>query len=157
MTGPAFDYTGFEPMDDHGSRFHNRKKTDQYGLRYQVAGPFKPEGCAVAEPRHKSYGWMRVLVWRRDERKCQSCGVTVQIDKSWKEVKETRAESDTWGEVQHIVPKKDGGTDCGHNLVLLCRKCHVATFRRGYGGIPNLTFNPKENRQIEDFTSAPSS
>lgn len=130
-----FDYGGFEPIDDHGSRFHNMSKTDEFGLRFQVAGPAKPEGCDVAEPRSKSFGWMRILTWRRDGRQCQSCGIICTkrgFDVNWNP---TVLETD--GEAQHILPRRDGGSDCGHNLVLLCRRCHVKTFRNAnYAGIP---------------------
>jgi len=132
--GLAFDYTGFEPIDPHGSRFHNVTRKDEYGLRYQVAGPYKPEGCAAWES--KSFGWMRVLVWRRDARRCQACGLdcTVRgLDKAW-----NPAIEDSDGEVQHILPRRNGGENCGHNLVLLCRVCHVKTFRNAnYAGIPS--------------------
>ena len=162
----TFDYSGFEPMDEHGSRFMNRTRKDDYGLRMQVAGPWRKEGCRG--PSKASFQWMKILVFRRDEGKCQSCGVTV------------RYAAKGSPEVQHIIPRsviaaeQYPGQDfyyettnyltrrttkvphawyvnagsCGHNLVLLCRACHVRTFSTGYGGVPVLP------RRLDAFAEA---
>lgn len=41
-------------------------------------------------------------------------------------------------EFQHILPRSQGGTDHPRNLAVLCRRCHVWTFRHGYRGVPNF-------------------
>ena len=116
----VFEYTGFEATDGHGSVFVNKTKKNGYGLRYQVAGAWKKKGCTY--PERRSFVWMKILVYRRDKGICQSCGGNCRSD----------------GEVQHIIPKNGGGEVCGHNLVLLCRQCHIKTFKgRRYGGVPN--------------------
>lgn len=44
----------------------------------------------------------------RDEGICQLCGCVV----------------DKFAQVDHIIPKSDGGTDAMGNLRLLCHPCH---------------------------------
>ena len=39
-------------------------------------------------------------------------------------------------QVHHIVAVVDGGSNCTHNLMLLCWKCHLA--RKGRGGVPTV-------------------
>ena len=59
---------------------------------------------------------IRHCIYYRDAGKCRGCGVDFPI--SW--------------EVHHIVPRHLGGSDHPHNLVLLCRDCHVRTLGRDY-------------------------
>jgi 5-methylcytosine-specific restriction endonuclease McrA len=39
-------------------------------------------------------------------------------------------------EVQHILPRSQRGSNDPRNLAVLCRPCHVRTFRNGYRGVP---------------------
>ncbi len=90
-----------------------------------------------------SYGW-RVQQWHRhllairDGYKCYACG-WVPLDYRERKLQEV-SDLDNRLEVQHIMPASMGGSNCLHNLVLLCHKCHVKTFENGtyggYGGIP---------------------
>ncbi len=64
--------------------------------------------------RNKFYllwSWPRLslYIWKRDGGKCRRCE------------RETPG-----GEIDHIVPIRDGGTDDPANLRLLCHDCHVA-------------------------------
>jgi len=164
----TFDYTGFLPMDEHGSRFVNRQRRDKYRLRYQVAGPWRPEGCEY-DFRDCSFSWMKVLVMRRDQMLCQSCGMQTTLP-HWN----NRNPDQTRTEIQHIIPvteflnqmnreAKNQGSSvfvsrqsmqgqyagiCGHNLVTLCRRCHLKTFRMGYKGVPTI---PSKGTTMEEF------
>lgn len=131
------------PIGPHGGRLQHQVRTDEHGLRYQVAAPWRKEGCK--ERADISLAWMKVLVWRRDGGTCQVCGA---------HGKEARME------VQHIVPLVDLAADgdsaaylrvapggigaCGHNLVLLCRTCHLKTNRHGYAGVPGLSLGKQQ-------------
>ncbi len=55
-------------------------------------------------------------------------------------------------EVQHIIPKKDEGSNHPLNLITLCRKCHLSTFKTSYGGIPGI---PNKNQEtLVGFSNA---
>ena len=41
-------------------------------------------------------------------------------------------------EVQHILPRSRGGESHPRNLAVLCRPCHLITFKLGYKGIPGV-------------------
>lgn len=68
------------------------------------------------------YSWTacRNLVLERDGYKCRICG------------------SDKGLEVHHILPRKLGGTDHPENLITLCRKCHLYTFRHNHIRLPKI-------------------
>ncbi|GEM_PF-1739332 len=53
---------------------------------------------------------MTCKVFNRDEYKCSIC---------FKELKEKLSQR-----VQHIIPKRLGGSDSLNNLSLMCYKCH---------------------------------
>jgi len=71
-------------------------------------------GCGI-------YSWTacRDLVGQRDQWKCRICG-------------------EAGDEVHHILPRKDGGSDHPENLITLCRKHHLQTFKRKYKGLPGI-------------------
>jgi len=48
-----------------------------------------------------------------------------------------------WVEIQHIKPRQDGGTNHPSNLAVLCRRCHVRTFKRGYAGVPTTPYKQR--------------
>lgn len=90
---------------------------------------FNPEGSK--KDSSYSYTGSRNIVVERDGYHCRAC----QSD-------------DGEYEVQHIIPKKDGGTNHPANLITLCRKCHLKTFKRKYKGIPGI---PEKNQQQLDI------
>ena len=62
---------------------------------------------------------------------CQGCG----------RVSDTTVDSLLHGaangfDVQHILPRYRGGSNDARNLAILCHRCHLRTFKRGYGGVP---------------------
>ena len=157
----SFDYTRYKPMDEHGSRWANPQ-------RVQVAGPWNRRGCDY-DFRGCSFSWMKELVRRRDEMTCQSCGVETILS-GWEGRPDMKR-----AEVQHIIPVTvllarlnefraqvtpmispfDRASAegqylglCGHNLVLLCRRCHLRTFKRGYAGVPAV---PGSGVGLEEF------
>lgn len=97
-------------------------------------------------PVPHTYSWTatKALVLQRDKYICRSCG----SDGSDQKNKDYTGYVCHYGiEVQHIVPRKDGGIDHPKNLITLCRRCHKTTFKRGYGGVPGL---PKKGQsQLE--------
>jgi 5-methylcytosine-specific restriction endonuclease McrA len=68
--------------------------------------------------------------WVRHPR-CQSCGII-----STHTVTDTLHGSANGFEIQHILPRSRGGESHPHNLAVLCRRCHVRTFKSGYAGVP---------------------
>lgn len=93
---------------------------------------FNPEGSKKEPP----YTWTacRALVFERDGSACRVCGA----DNSKEHDLNTKIRFRGNCEVQHIIPKKDGGSDHPENLITLCRRCHLRTFKGGYGGIPSI-------------------
>jgi len=75
---------------------------------------FDPKGSR--EPEKRSWSWMKRLCELRDDGQCRLCGKMAH-------------------EVHHIIPRKDGGTHNLKNLICLCGKCHLETFKQGYAGI----------------------
>lgn len=64
--------------------------------------------------------WRRIRqeVYRRDDWKCQDCGVqTLSLSRS-------RAEPKRRVQAHHIIARRNGGTDELSNLVTLCMSCH---------------------------------
>jgi len=93
-----------------------------------VAGSFADERRGTRQERGYGAAWdrIRVRVMRRDGGLCQVCkgqGLLVEAK-----------------EVDHVVPKAQGGTDVDANLQAICTPCHRAkTAReagagRGWGG-----------------------
>ncbi len=92
---------------------------------------FDPQG----DRKSKSMPWPNIskAVLTRDEYKCRVCGKgtlsTVDSSQDYNKLH--------FGlEVHHIIPRKDGGTDCFRNLITLCEDCHHKTFSGGYSGVP---------------------
>lgn len=54
-------------------------------------------------------------------------------DKIRFEERDTDSDNNYGLEVQHIIPVSQGGSNCTHNLILLCHECHVAL--GGKGGV----------------------
>lgn len=99
-------------------------------------------------PVPHTYSWTATqsLVRQRDAYKCRACG----SDGSEQYNTDCSGYTCHYGlEVQHIVPRKDGGIDHPKNLITLCRKCHRTTFKRGYGGVPGLTSGNQHS--LQDF------
>jgi len=73
------------------------------------------------------YDSIREWIWMRDNSTCQLCGKVLNyqgIDDNG------LYDENLSGEVHHIIPRRDGGTEHPHNLVLLCHKCHSKTLRK---------------------------
>ena len=64
----------------------------------------------------KSWAATRKQVIVRDASTCQLCGKIVQGQDC---------------QIDHVIPKKKGGTDALENLQCLCRVCHARKTRRG--------------------------
>lgn len=50
-------------------------------------------------------------------------------------------------DVHHIIPKKDGGTHNLKNLITLCEKHHIETFKNGYAGLKIIEYQAKIGNQ----------
>jgi 5-methylcytosine-specific restriction endonuclease McrA len=62
---------------------------------------------------------LRREVWARDNGCCVLCGVAC------KRQKDDRYDLDDWlGEIDHIVPRSEGGLSVLENLRLLCKGCN---------------------------------
>lgn len=100
---------------------------------------FKPEGSKIGEHEVPyTYTAIRLLVLQRDNDQCRACKTkdSDTIDDWYKG--DFKGYSRGNCEVQHIIPKKNGGSSHPTNLITLCRRCHVSTFRHGYKGIPSV-------------------
>ena len=88
----------------------------------------------------------KVLVFDRD-RQCQGCHAPEDAP-TWR-----RRPPNPWNtaglEVHHIVPFVKGGSNCTHNLALLCRSCHLQF--NGDGGSPSL-IKRFEERTLDGLT-----
>lgn len=82
--------------------------------------PKHPKANSFADKRRgnrheRGYGsaWdkLRAFVLARDEGLCQSCVKAHRVSLA--------------KEVDHVVPKAEGGTDCATNLQSICRACHL--------------------------------
>lgn len=62
-----------------------------------------------------SYERLRIQVLRRDNWRCQLCGVMSNL------------------EVHHQRFRSHGGVDSQHNLITLCRECHRETHAKSDG------------------------
>lgn len=73
----------------------------------------KIERKTAAQRGYASASWLRTRkqVIARDGGICQACGLPVSMDAGD-------------AQVDHIIPKRDGGTDALENLQLLHRSCH---------------------------------
>jgi hypothetical protein len=93
---------------------------------HEVAPP-REEGCDEGVVQTATGWWYHHLLVSRDGRQCYAC-----------KAKPGPPDYHLL-EVQHILPQSKGGTNCLHNLILLCQRCHrrLAKGRR-YGGIPNV-------------------
>ena len=95
---------------------------------------FNPNGSK--DPTRYSWTYTRYLILQRDGYKCRVCGSNGNDCEVKKKV-----HGQTWVikggiEIQHIIPKSQGGTDHPANLITLCRKCHLKTFKKHYAGVP---------------------
>lgn len=84
----------------HGGRLVRR------GSRFQRAGPWRKAGCDYLADR--SFEWNAVLVYRRDNGRCQSCGRTVKPRTSgirWGALARVDDPDAVDGQVQHILPR----------------------------------------------------
>lgn len=74
----------------------------------------------AAERGYASAAWLRTRkqVIARDGGICQMCGKPVSTDAGD-------------AQIDHIVPKRDGGTDALENLQLLHRSCHSRKTAKG--------------------------
>ncbi len=97
---------------------------------------FKDEGSMKINP----FSWSNVrwLVVERDGDECRVCGSDGSTCKRVSERYMGGAYFTTGIEVQHIIPKSKGGSNHPENLITICRKCHLLTFSKGYGGVPRL-------------------
>lgn len=99
---------------------------------------FNPEGSK----EDSLYSWTgsRSIVLQRDNYACRICGKGGY----WKSEFEWQSV-----EVQHIIPRKDGGSNHPANLITLCRKHHLMTFKNNYRGIPTIT--PEGQMKLDIF------
>lgn len=72
------------------------------------------------------------VAMERTKGRCSMCGAQVaeQVQGRWMA---------RGGEVHHVIPLRDGGTDDPSNLTLMCLSCHRtldASLRRGEGSNP---------------------
>jgi len=92
--------------------------------------PWKPEGSTRIS--HYSFTWTKHLTFSRDDGICQGCKrpvIKVNNDKDINQLLDY--------EIHHIRSVHDGGSDHPENLMLLCRTCHLKTFKRkGRSGLP---------------------
>lgn len=82
--------------------------------------PWQPREGGRESSHRRGYGsanWKktRMQVIARDGGICKACGEIVT----------------EYHQIDHIVPKREGGTDELSNLQLLCRPCHSAKTRSG--------------------------
>lgn len=97
----------------------------------------KPEGCSFGYVK-KANQFNEHLLNLRDGHKCYACGYNPKEhhEEEWRK---------SWGqkrrlEMQHILPRSKGGSNCLHNLIWLCLDCHRKLAKnRVYGGIPSGT------------------
>lgn len=60
----------------------------------------------------------KLLIFERDNSKCQYCGVEVDF-----------SDKNSW-HIDHVVPSSKGGTNCESNLKLACNSCNSK--KRGF-------------------------
>ena len=110
---------------------HSRMVNVAYSFGISDVQDFDPDG----DREGKSIPWPNIskAVLARDEYKCRICGKgslsAVDSSSDYNRIH--------FGlEVHHIIPRKDGGSDCFRNLITLCEDCHHKTFSGGYSGLP---------------------
>ena len=87
--------------------------SDKYILSGRHRKILLPEIIRFPHLKRKKRGkvaWCRKNLWKRDAYRCQYCG------------KKPRPDEIT---VDHVIPRKQGGTSCFENCVLACLKCNL--------------------------------
>jgi hypothetical protein len=70
----------------------------------------KENNCTKDGKNPSDWSIRRSLVWRRDQMKCQCCGMYLNLEEC---------------HIHHIQRRSDGGTHELTNLVTLCKDCHT--------------------------------
>jgi 5-methylcytosine-specific restriction endonuclease McrA len=75
------------------------------------------EHKAGATPRMRGSGWMkaREVVFKRDRMQCRACDAPLLPNQ---------------GQVDHVIPLEQGGSNGPENLQLLCVNCHDEKTKR---------------------------
>ena len=86
------------------------KRVETFRPPWVIEAKRRRDRPTAAARGYCSAAWRRtrLAVIARDEGICQICGCIV----------------DKFGQVDHLVPKSEGGTDAMSNLRLLCHPCH---------------------------------
>jgi hypothetical protein len=93
-------------------------------------GPWKPEGCDGKGHESRSFnGIVHGMTFRRDGGKCQICGKPVGNTIRVPQRDHTYTLIDDY-QVHHILAVNQGGANCMANLMVVCLRCHHATFKR---------------------------
>lgn len=107
---------------------------------------YNKEGFYKSQTKH-TYSWTAtwILVLQRDKSICRVCG----SNGKGQEILDKDGDERRCGiEVQHIIPRSQGGADHPANLITLCRECHLLTYKNNYEGIPGITFEVKPIEQV---------
>jgi 5-methylcytosine-specific restriction enzyme A len=99
------------------------KRRPRNGRRAVQAG--QSEGKRLSDLSGGAWQTIRERIRLRDKYTCQCCGIAVRT-----------------GEVDHIIPVEQGGTDADENLQLLCHDCHVDKTNRDNGHRVKTAYGP---------------
>ena len=96
-----------------------KKRRIRFFLKSRVYGPqaalyLKSGWLADKSPEPKGYGQVRRSIRERDDYSCQVCGVRGERNEAVRL------------HVDHIVPRRWGGSHSPENLRTLCKNCHEA-------------------------------
>lgn len=119
-----------------------KRKYSHYGEIFDFDAKGSTEESTV------SWDSAKTIALMRDGYSCRVCGKSPVVSEKESGYNKLRLEV----EVHHIIPRVAGGSDSTKNLITLCKRCHVKTFKNEYSGLPSISDDL--TKRIEIFTNS---